>query len=252
MTGLQGLILAAGRGSRLGAHTESRPKGMVELAGQPLIRWQCAALAEAGVTPTTIVTGYRHAQIEALGLPTVHNARWAETNMIGSLLCALGTLEPPFIVSYSDIVYEAGAVRRLVEAEGDLVLTYDTAWLEQWRRRFDDPLSDAETFRVDPSGRILQIGGRAASIAEIQGQFMGLYKLGATAVGWIRAMIAAEPGLENTLDTTSLLSRLIAAGKPVMGVAVQGGWFEVDTERDLQAATALVAEGRLLAGARRP
>src|SRR5690606_23865980 len=60
---VQGLILAAGRGSRLGAHTEARPKGMVELAGQPLIRWQCAALAGAGVAPTTIVTGYRHEQI---------------------------------------------------------------------------------------------------------------------------------------------------------------------------------------------
>lgn len=252
MSGPQGLILAAGRGSRLGAHTESRPKGLVELAGRPLIRWQCAALADAGVGPTTIVTGYRHEQIEALGLPTLHNARWADTNMIGSLLCALDKLEPPLIVSYSDIVYEAETVRRLVEAEGDLVLTYDTAWLSQWQRRFDDPLSDAETFRVDASGRILQIGGRAAGIAEIQGQFMGLYKLGAAAIGWIRAMIATEPALEKTLDTTSLLSRLIAAGKPVTGVAVQGGWFEVDTERDLQAASMLVAEGRLLAGARRP
>ena len=39
---MRAVILAAGRGSRLGAQTEDRPKCMVELAQRPLIARQVA------------------------------------------------------------------------------------------------------------------------------------------------------------------------------------------------------------------
>ena len=41
---MRAVILAAGRGSRLGPHTEDRPKCLVELADKPLISRQIAAL----------------------------------------------------------------------------------------------------------------------------------------------------------------------------------------------------------------
>ena len=35
-------------------------------------------------------------------------------------------------------------------------------WREYWRRRFDDPLSDAESLRLDAEGRIVDIGGKVS------------------------------------------------------------------------------------------
>ena len=57
---MRGIILAAGRGSRMKHLTSERPKCMVKLQGKPLIEWQLEALRAAGIDDIAIVTGYRH------------------------------------------------------------------------------------------------------------------------------------------------------------------------------------------------
>ena len=52
-----GVILAAGRGSRMKALTEAHPKCLVELAGKPLLRWQLAALRDQIVILVAQVLG---------------------------------------------------------------------------------------------------------------------------------------------------------------------------------------------------
>jgi NDP-sugar pyrophosphorylase family protein len=47
---LEAIILAGGKAERLGDAARGRPKALVEIAGQPLARYQVTALAEAGVT----------------------------------------------------------------------------------------------------------------------------------------------------------------------------------------------------------
>jgi choline kinase len=246
--GVTGVLLAAGRGSRLGAATAERPKCMVELGGQPLLEWQLAALRGAGLERIIAVTGYRREFVESRGLDTVHNSDWERTNMVGSLLCALETLSPPFLVSYSDIVYGPTHVERLLSAAGDLVITYDTAWRDLWEQRFEDPTSDAETFRVDDQGRLLEIGGRVQQIGDVQGQFMGLLKLSSRAVAWIRELVAETPSFRESLDTTALLRELLARRRPVQGVAISGGWSEIDDPHDLEVAERLLARGELETG----
>ena len=62
---MRAVILGAGEGTRLRPYTDDRPKCLVELAGRTLLAWQLDALAAAGVSDTTIVTGYRADQILA-------------------------------------------------------------------------------------------------------------------------------------------------------------------------------------------
>ena len=145
--------------------------------GRTLIDWQRAALQEAGVTDIAIVTGYRADMLSDQGLKTFHNANWAATNMVASLATASDWLEAePCIVSYSDIFYDAEAVCALKTVTDALAITYDANWRELWTRRFDDPLLDAETFRITNAGVILEIGQKPQSIDEVQGQFMGLLR----------------------------------------------------------------------------
>ena len=242
---MHAVILAAGRGSRLGPRTDDRPKGLVEVAGRPMLDWQARALRAGGMEEVTVITGYRGGDIAARGFATLENPDWNRGNMVSSLARALAAIPGPLIVSYSDILYSAATVRALAARDAPLVLSHDPDWLTLWERRFDDPLSDAETFRLGARGQVTEIGGRTTDASAIQGQFMGLVKIGTEGRGWIEALLAAQPKARLELDTTSLLSTLISAGHPVTAIPVQGAWCEVDGPRDLAVAEALVAEGRL-------
>ncbi len=64
----QAVILAAGRGTRLGnEYTKGLPKCLLELGGQTLLRHQIAALQAVGVRGIVVVTGYRKEQVEECG-----------------------------------------------------------------------------------------------------------------------------------------------------------------------------------------
>lgn len=56
----QAVILAGGQGSRLKPYTDTRPKAMVEIAGQCIIDHQIEWLAEAGVTDVVVSAGHLH------------------------------------------------------------------------------------------------------------------------------------------------------------------------------------------------
>jgi len=231
---MRGLILAAGRGSRMGAATRDRPKGMVALCGRPLIAWQLDALGRAGVEEIAVVRGYRGDALP-FAVTYLENPRWAETSIASSLACAERWLAAgPTIVSYADIVYPPELLHRLIEARGDLVLAYDTNWLELWRRRFDDPLEDAETFRVDERGFVREIGGRPGSLAEIRGQYMGLFALSPRGSARLLGRFHALEGRErDRIDMTGLLGLLVREGEAIRTVPFDGWWCEVDSPADL-------------------
>ena len=46
---MKSIVLAAGRGSRLGDLTASSPKTLTELSGKPLLQWQLDSLRAANV-----------------------------------------------------------------------------------------------------------------------------------------------------------------------------------------------------------
>lgn len=243
---MRALILAAGRGSRMGPLTTAVPKCLVPLAGRPLLEWQMTALRAAGIDTIGVVRGYKAQALDGRGLVAFDNPRWADTNMVASLACAATWLrEQPVIVSYADIFYPASAVAALVAAPGDIAAAYDPDWLALWSQRFADPLSDAETFRLDGT-RVIDIGRRTTKLDEIRGQYMGLLKF--TPKGWAAAAayfasLAPERGAR--LDMTSLLSGLIQAGQPIEGVPVTGPWGEIDSVDDLTLYERLIVEGRL-------
>lgn len=233
---MRAIILAAGRGSRLGSITVDKPKGMTPLLGQPLLAWQIGALRRAGIERIGIVRGYRAEAIDFPGVQTFDNRRWAETNMVVSLRSACSWLEEsPCLVSYSDIVYAPGHAAALAACSAPLAITFDQDWQDLWKARFSDPLADAETFRLDSTGRVTEIGKRAASLEDVQGQYMGLIRF--TPQSWDHAVAYLDqlpPEWADKLDMTSLLAGLIAQGVPVLGVPVRGRWLEVDNTDDLR------------------
>jgi choline kinase len=234
---LRAIILAAGRGSRMKGQTEHQPKCLTHIAGQPLLQWQTSALRRGGAELVGIVRGYRAEMLDDAALVKFENPRWAETNMVASLVCASAWLENSVcVVSYSDIAYHPEIVAALAHSRGEIAITFDRQWQKLWGARYENPLNDAETFQTDSAGNLVSIGAKAQSLAEVQGQYMGLLKF--MPVGWakVRSFIATLTPLEqDKLHMTGLLNRLLGTGVPIATIPVDGRWCEVDAEQDLRA-----------------
>ncbi len=245
---MRALILAAGRGSRMGALGDVRPKCLVELDGRPLLDRQLAALRAGGARDIGIVRGYRKDMLNDPALSDFDNERWSETNMVMSLACAAKWLRAePVIVSYADIFYRGDLIRGLAGAPGELVISYDRHWRELWTRRFADPLADAETFRIDPRGKLLEIGGKTGNIDDIQGQYMGLLKFTPPAWAAIERLLSSlEPAVRDRLDMTGLIRRLLAQSAVTISTyGTDGQWGEIDNAGDVALYESMLADKTL-------
>lgn len=222
----------------MGHLTEDNPKCLVRWRGKALLDWQLESLRSAGVDEIGIVTGYRRELLQGRGLREFTNLRWSETNMVSSLECAHEWLEAEScIVTYSDIVYADETAALLVHAEDPISITYDPDWLAQWQRRFENPLDDAETFKVDEAGLLTEIGNRPASLDEVDGQYMGLLRF--SPEGWremSRMRLDLSPEVRDSMHLTGALQRVIGRGLiPIRAIPINGTWFEVDAPEDLPA-----------------
>jgi L-glutamine-phosphate cytidylyltransferase len=246
---IRAVILAAGRGRRMGPFGDDRPKCLVALEGKPLIERQIAALRRGGVDEIGVVRGYRAEMIDFPGLSYFANEQWAETNMVLSLAAAAAWLRAgPVIVSYADIFYRSELVRGLAGAPGQLVVSYDRAWRRLWSRRFADPLADAETFRINAAGQLLEIGGKTTRIDDIEGQYIGLLKFTPPAWSAVEALLdTLDAPIRNHLDVTALLRRLLAGEQlPISTFGTDGQWGEIDSPQDVMLYQEMVKKGDLL------
>lgn len=219
----------------MGNLTELIPKGMLQVYGKSLFEWQIQALQEAGITDIYIVKGYRGEAIPYTHVGYRENPLWDSTNTFCSLVAASDLLvADDCVVSYADIIYSAEAVRALQRGTGDVRIIFDTNWLALWQRRFENPLVDAETFSCNENGTLAEIGARAATVDQIQGQYMGLLHF--TPKGWRQAERVSAPlpaeKLAN-LDMTSLLGLLLQHDLEVSTVPYSRPWGEVDSLSDL-------------------
>ena len=90
---MKGIILAAGRGSRMNHLTEHRPKCLLKFRSIPLLNHQLTAFKECGIKEVALVTGYKREMLSKYNLFQFHNDRWADTQMVYSLTCASDWLE---------------------------------------------------------------------------------------------------------------------------------------------------------------
>jgi L-glutamine-phosphate cytidylyltransferase len=248
---VQGLILAAGCGSRMGALTRDRPKCLLTVGGGTLLDRQVAALRSAGAERIGVVGGWQAGALRGRGLDVLCNPGWETTTMVASL-CAAGDwlAAGETLVSYGDIAFSPATAQRLAACPAPLALAYDRDWHALWRRRFADWAEDAETFALDGDGNVAEIGARPRRDERIEGQYIGLTRW--TPAAWTRFGGVLQ-GLQSTeagrrVDMTAALRLLVREhGAAIAAVPVDGPWFEFDSERDVALGTPVVdAIDRLL------
>jgi glucose-1-phosphate thymidylyltransferase len=121
---VEGIVMAAGEGTRLRPLTEAWPKPVLPIDGRPVIATLLRELAAAGVERTTVVTGHLAEQIETLvgdgsgfGLE-VRFVRQPHAEGSGDAVrrAVVGGARTPALVVAADTVYRPGDVSRFAGA----------------------------------------------------------------------------------------------------------------------------------------
>lgn len=252
---IKSIILAAGRGSRLKRITKNLPKALIKINKKTLFQYQTEALIKNNIFDRNIVTGFKANKFSEYQYNKILNTKWKTTNMVYSLFCAEKILKESqnVLIHYGDIIFESKIVRKLINTKGDIVVVVDKSWKEIWKLRFNNPLDDAESLRMNKKGLITDIGKKEKNIKNIQGQYAGLILLRKKGIEEFlkfkkKYSNKKIPNLNknfNNLYMTDLLQYLIDKKIKINAAIVNKGWLEVDSVNDLNLYKKLVKNNKL-------
>lgn len=254
------ILIAAGRGKRLGAHTDEIPKSMVEVGAHPILGWVWRAFAAAGVEELVVIRGYRGDVLERFVRDLVpraifvDNTEWQTNNILLSLAYARPYLDQPCLLSYSDIIFTPAVARAAVESPAEIGLVIDREFRTIYEGRTEHPLEEGEVSDLLPDGSVARVGKRALPPADAIGEYIGLTKLGPRGVRTVANTLdrlardyagrETEPfqraAAYRNAYLTDLWQQLIDTGVRIDPVLVDGQWREIDTGQDLERARQLV------------
>ena len=236
-SGLEAVVLAAGRGSRLFS-VETLPKPVYAVEGRPLLARVVDGLQAAGVSTVHVVTGYGAGAVrkcpgverDGLRVNWIDNPRFDEPNGL-SLMCARGAVGPRFLVSMSDHLFQHGAIARFAAgapADGEyLAVDYDLAGI------FD--MDDATKVRTRDGNAIEAIGKDLDTFTAVD---TGLFMLTPRVFDALE-----ESGRAGDHSLSGGIRRLAARGLMRAWDIGGGKWLDVDTPDASRQAARLIRAG---------
>ncbi len=236
------VLLAAGRGARLGELTAKTPKPLLEIAGAPLIAHIVHVLERAGIRDFGIVVGYLAEQMEhwchehVASNPhiVITPIRQGELNGTGGAMLAAESFlggEERFVFGWGDILMDRANYPRFVEHarhdEGDLLLAAN---------RMKDPFRGAAVY-IAPDLGVERLDEKPAEgTAKTEWNNAGLFAADRRLFAYLKRLERSERG---EYELPQAISQMIADGLVVRAVEMRGFWSDVGTPADVEAARAL-------------
>lgn len=229
---MKALLLAGGRGTRLGSLTENCPKPMLPIAGVPMIERIMTAIADnTPVREFVLITGYLadvvkdyfgdggkwgwHVQYIDQGRPLgVGHAVNCGAPLLGGA---------PFLMTYGDIMLDAGNYGRAVERfEPGTAAVVGLNWV-------DDPWAGAAVY-LDEHGNIERIEEKPPrSTATTHWNNAGLFVFDPVIFEYTSCI---QPSARGEYELPDAITAMIRDGRPVKGLPLEGGWRDVGTPED--------------------
>jgi len=225
---MQVVILAAGRGARLGAKAEGLPKCLLQVGGEPLLERQLRTLADVGASPALVIVGYAADLVrETLRdrAETLLNLRYDSTNSLYSLWLARDWVKGPVLILNSDVLFDKELLELLVRAGPDH-LAYDSTSGRA-----------VEHMKVRMVDGVVRDLSKSLENGDSSGENVGVVYLGADMARAVlaRADELVKAGKENFFWAEAL--RPLLGEARIRGVDVAHvPWVEIDTPYDLDRA----------------
>jgi choline kinase len=230
------LILAAGRGARLGTLTDTTPKPLLPLGDTTLLGRQLRQMEQSGIEQVTVVVGYlaevmRHWVSHwdsSLVVRCVTNPDWADTGSGASMLHGIDQLTAgeAVLLTHGDIVYDDSILDDVL-AHGGTVIAADRSW---------QSLTDDEVVAWSENGRLAGvIKGLPPESCDDSGEFIGVSVFAPDFAAAFAEFCSARAAHSRTEGyEQNLLNDFVAAGgRGTVVFTDQVNWMNVNYEDDL-------------------
>ena len=230
------VILAAGRGTRMGELTREIPKPLIPLNGRPMLLHILDRIAAAGVEEVLLVTGYLAEQIEEVA--SGHGLRVSfrrQETVNGTAKAALLARQwvgvSPFLLTFGDILAEpehyVGMRESFAGFDGVLAARY-----------VEDPYQGAAIY-VDEERRVQRIIEKPErGTSTTHWNSAGIYVFSPIVFDELERVPLSARG---EYEATSAITQMLDAGRTLKMFALEGTWMDVGRPEDLAAAAEAVA-----------
>jgi dTDP-glucose pyrophosphorylase len=237
---MKAVILAAGKGTRMGELTQSVPKPMLKVHGRPILEHILEGLVHAGIREACIVTGWRGEIIRnhfgdgaRLGLRLEYATQEVQDGTGRAPECARAFLgDSSFLLTYGDILVRGDAyskiVRRFEEAapcSGVITVTVGEDVTKGGLLFFDRQFLLSRLVEK-PSAEMLQQLREDGLLKPGDPVYYnaGIY-LFTPALFDFTARLEKSPRGEYEL--TDAITMMLAAGHRIAGLEIEGRWVDV-------------------------
>jgi L-glutamine-phosphate cytidylyltransferase len=230
---MRGIILAAGKGSRLNGTAGDKPKCLVEAGGVTLIERQIQTLQRAGINDITVVVGCQAERVRMRcghRVSYVENTRFSETNSLFSLWMARALLYEGFVVLNCDVVFHPVLLDDLLTSR------YEDALLLAYREPDQPRFGDEEMKVKVRCGRVLDMS-KTMDPDEADGENLGIVKFGPAGA---KALVEIMDRVVNANELRAWAPRgfrEFAQTHPLYAIGTRGfPWIEIDFPEDYRRA----------------
>jgi len=232
---MKGIILAAGKGSRLNGTIGDKPKCLLRVGGRTLVERQIDTLRRAGITDIGVVVG---CQAEAVrrecghGITYIENSRFAQTNSLYSLWLARPLLVDGdgFVVMNCDVLFHPQLLVDLLTAR------HDDALLIAYQEDDTQPLGDEEMKIKVRRGRVVDMA-KTLPPDEADGENLGIVKFGGEGARVIAELLDQRVGAGGLRDWAPRAFADFARVRPLHAIGTRGlPWTEIDFPEDYRRA----------------
>jgi len=224
---MRAIILAAGKGKRLGNILRDYPKCLLEIDGVSLIERQIQSLRALGVYDIAVVVGHGASLVrERCGsdITYVTNERHSETNSLYSLWLTRDLLAEGFVVLNADVLFHKQLLVDLSSAphEDALLVSYAPS----------ARLGDEEMKVKVRQGCVVDISKQMDPV-EADGENVGIVKFGPAGASLLIEQMDALVARGNVKEWAPRAFREFAATQPLYAIGTRGyPWIEIDFPED--------------------
>jgi len=178
---MQAIIMAAGKGSRLGELTNNKPKSFIEIEGKKLIEYNLDMLSMYGINDIVIVIGYMAEEFEKLlsernGIKFSFNPFYDTTNVLPSFWFGQELLIDDFIYMHADTLCDTEIFKELLEHDGEIVLPIDFS------------SCDEEAMKVKLIDDEVKFINKTMNLESADGEFIGIAKISKKCIPAIKSV----------------------------------------------------------------